>query len=226
MKTGILAAVALVATAGCVQAQSGPTTSFDGLAGSRTVDTDGNVEMNGAAVSLSGRVGGWVEMNGGAVDVNATIGGELEVNGGAVDIAGNVGGRTLINGGAVDLQGAFEGPVELNAGAADVNGEFDNGLTARVGAMEFNGIARGQFEVFGSGRDRNWRGRPRADRSEVEINGSLPAGATICAHEVRFGRDAEFAGPVTVIADSEPEFANGVSSSDVRFENRNGESCD
>lgn len=226
MKTGIVAAVALIATAGCVQAQSGPTTSFDGLAGSRTVDTDGNVEMNGAAVSLSGRVGGWVEMNGGAVDVDARIGGELEVNGGAVDVAGSVGGRTLINGGAVDLRGAFQGPVELNAGAADLDGDFADGLVVRAGALEFNGEARGQVEIFGSGRDRNWRGRPRSDRSEVEINGSLPDGAVICAHEVRFGRDAELGGQITVIADSEPEFASGVSSSNVRFENRNGESCE
>ena len=79
MRLIVLAAAALSLTAGCVQAQSGPTTTFDGIAGSRNVDTDGNVEMNGAAISLSGRVGGWVEMNGGAVDVDARIGGDLEV---------------------------------------------------------------------------------------------------------------------------------------------------
>ena len=226
MKTLVTALAALTVTAACVQAQNGPTTTFDGLAGSRDVDTDGNVEMNGAAISLSGRVGGWVEMNGGAVDIDARIGGELEVNGGAVEVAGSVGGATLINGGAVDLNGSFEGPVELNAGAAELTGDFASGFIAAVGALEFTGEARGPVEIKGSGRERNWRGQPRGDRSEVEINGRLPEGASICAHEVTFGPDAVFAGAITVRADSEPVFADGVDASQVSFTARDEESCD
>jgi hypothetical protein len=222
----ILAAAAIALTAGCVQAQSGPTTTFDGLAGSRDVDTDGNVEMNGAAVSLSGRVGGWVEMNGGAVEVDARIGGDLEVNGGAVEVSGSVGGETLINGGAVELNGSFAGLVMINAGAAELTGDFAEGFTANAGGLEFSGEARGDVVIKGSGRERNWRGQPRGDRSQVEINGRLPAGASICAHEVRFGADASFVGAITVLADSEPEFADGVDQGQVSYSPRAGESCD
>ncbi len=226
MRSIILAAAALSLTAGCVQAQSGPTTTFDGIAGSRNVDTDGNVEMNGAAISLSGRVGGWVEMNGGAVDIDARIGGDLEVNGGAADVTGSVAGSTLVNGGAVELSGSFAGPVELNAGAAELTGDFAEGLTATIGALEFAGEARGGVVIKGSGRERNWRGQLRGDRSEVEINGRLPGGASICAHEVTFGADASFAGPITVLADSPPVFASGVDDSQVRYTAREGERCE
>ena len=222
----IMAAAAMIMATGCVHAQSGPTTTFDGLAGSRDVDTDGNVEMNGAAISLSGRVGGWVEMNGGAVDVDARIGGDLEINGGAAEIAGSVGGATLINGGAVEMTGSFAGPVELNAGAAELTGDFAQGLRASVGGLEFSGEARGEVFIKGSGRDRNWRGQPRGDRSEVEINGRLPAGASICAHEVRFGPDAAFGGLIEVRADSEPDFAEGLDASRVQFTARDGQTCD
>ena len=226
MRTLAFAMAALALTAGCVQAQAGQTTSFDGLAGSRDVDTDGNVEMNGAAVSLSGRVGGWVEMNGGAVDVDARIGGDLEVNGGAAEISGSVGGSTLINGGAVELTGSFAGPVELNAGAAEMTGDFAEGFVARIGALEFSGEARGPVEITGSGRGRNWRGRERGDRSEVEINGRLAAGGTICAHEVRFGQGAVIDADVIVRADSAPIFAEGIDQARVSFEARAGETCE
>lgn len=226
MKTIMLAAAAMNLMTGCVQAQSGSTMSFDGIAGSRDVDTDGNVEMNGAAISLSGRVGGWVEMNGGAVDVDASIGGDLEINGGAVEMSGSVGGATLINGGAVDVDGSFSRQVELNAGAAELNGDFAEGVIARIGALEFTGEARGEFTVIGSGRERNWMGRERGDRSNVEINGRLPAGASICAHEVRFGPDSSFAGEIEVQADSAPIFADGVDDSQVRYTQRPMERCE
>lgn len=226
MKGIFLGAAIIAMTAGCVQAQTGPTTSFDGLAGSRNVDTDGNVEMNGAAISLAGRVGGWVEMNGGAVEVDARIGGDLEVNGGAVDVSGSVGGRTLINGGAVELEGSFTGPVELNAGAAELTGMFSDGFTASVGALEFHGEASAPVVINGSGNGRNWRGQRRGDRSEVEINGRLPGGASICAHEVRFGASASFSGPIEVFADSEPEFAEGVDTSRVVYTQRAEPTCD
>ncbi len=220
------ATAALVLATGCVQAQSGPTMTFDGLAGSRDVDTQGNVEMNGAAISLSGRIGGWVEMNGGAVEVDARVGGDLEVNGGAVDVQGSIGGATLINGGAVELDGAFTGPVTLNAGAAELTGDFAGGLHANMGALEFTGEARGAVVIKGSGRERNWRGQPRGDRSQVEINGRLPAGAAICAHEVRFGPDAAFGGQITVRADSQPEVADGVDAGEITYTRREDESCD
>ena len=226
MKTITMAVATFALAVGCAQAQDGSLTSFDGLIGRQTLDTDGDVEMNGAALSLSGRIGGWAELNGGAVEVDARIGGDLEINGGAVDVDGSVGGATLINGGAVELSGAFSGPVELNAGAAELAGDFADGLVIRAGSLEFAGEARGLVEIHGSGRERNWRGQMRADESEVEINGRLPEGAQICAHEVRFGPDAAFGGPIEVRADSQPEFAAGVDASLVNFTDRVGAACE
>lgn len=226
MRTLIMAVSAVALTIGCVQAQEGPTTSFDGLIGRQNLDTDGNVEMNGAVVSLNGRVGGWVDLNGGAIEVDARIGGDLEANGGAVDVAGSVGGSTLINAGALDLEGSFTGPVEINAGAAQVAGNFAEGLGINAGAVEFSGEARGAVVMNGSGRERNWRGQDRTDTSEIEINGRLPEGASLCAHEVRFGTGAEFGGVIEVRADAEPEFAPGVDASLVNFTERSGATCD
>ncbi len=95
-----------------------------------------------------------------------------------------------------------------------------------MGALEFTGEARGEVAINGSGRERNSRGQPRGHRSEVEINGRLPAGASICAHEVRFGPDAVFAGPVTVRADGEPETAPGVEASLINYTPREEPRCD
>lgn len=201
-------AAALLATA-CVQAQNGPTTTFDGLAGSRTVDTDGNVEMNGAAITLNGRVGGYVEMNGAAVDVDAEIGGSLEANGGAVS-----------------LTGRFNGDVEVNGGAVDLDGTFAEGFRVNAGALEFEGEATGPVAIAGSGRNRSWFGRERADRSEVEINGVLAEGGRICAHEVTFGSNASLGAPLTVIADDAPRYRDGFDSSLIAYQPRNGERCD
>lgn len=219
------AAAALLATA-CVQAQDGPTTTFDGLAGSRTVDTDGNVEMNGAAITLRGRVGGWVEMNGASVDVDAEIGGDLEANGGSVEIRGSVGGDSEANGGAVSFTGAFAGDVYVNGGSIDFRGEFASGMRVNGGSIAFSGRADGPVDIAGSGRSRTWFGRERADRSEVRINGELVAGGRICAHDVSFGRDAELGARVTVIADDPPRHPDGFDDSLVDYRPRNGERCD
>ena len=219
------AAAALLATA-CVQAQDGPTTTFDGLAGSRTVDTDGNVEMNGAAVTLKGRVGGWVMMNGASVDVDADIGGDLEANGGSVEIRGSVGGDSEANGGAVSLTGEFAGDVYVNGGSIEFRGEFASGFRANGGSIEFRGRADAPVEVAGSGRTRTLFGRERADRSEVRINGELVAGGQICAHEVTFGRNAVLGAAVTVIADDAPQYHDGFDDDLVDYQPRDGERCD
>jgi hypothetical protein len=226
MKPILAASVGALLTAACVQAQSGPTTTFDGLAGSRTVNTDGNVEMNGAAITLEGRVGGYVEMNGASVDVDATIGGDLEANGGAVEIRGSVGGESLVNGGAVSLTGSYAGPVVVNGGAVDLDGSFAEGFGVNAGHFEFEGDASGPVEVAGSGRNRNMFGRERADQSEIEINGALTAGGRLCAHEVSFGRNARVTAELVVIADEAPRYADGFDSSQIAYEAREGGRCD
>ncbi|MCP2670126.1 hypothetical protein NHF40_04200 [Maricaulaceae bacterium EIL42A08] len=226
MKPLMTAGVAALLATACVQAQSGPTSTFDGLAGSRNVNTDGNVEMNGAAISLEGRVGGYVEMNGAAVDVDAQIGGDLEANGGAVEIRGSVRGESLVNGGAVSMTGRYDGPVEVNGGAVDFDGSFGEGFSVNAGAFEFSGEAEGPVTVAGSGNNRNWMGRRRGDRSEIEINGTLSAGGQLCAHEVEFGRDAVVYEPLTVIADEEPRYADGFDASQITFVQREDSRCD
>jgi hypothetical protein len=217
------AAALTVSLAACVQAQTPERTSFDGLVGSQTVNTDGDVEMNGLAVSLEGRVGGNASMNGAALDVDARIDGDLEANGGAADIQGSVGGRTLVNAGATEMSGSFSGPVEINAGAAELSGAFLQGFNATVGALEFSGEARGPVRIMGSGRERGMFGRRDGDRSRVEISGDLRAGGAICAHEVRFTGNARVGGPLTVAADSPPEYPAGFDASNISFTPRQGE---
>lgn len=220
------AAAALAASlAACVQAQTPERTSFDGLVGSQTLDTDGDVEMNGVALSLSGRVGGNAVMNGASIEIDARIGGDLEANGGAAEIRGSVGGRTLINAGAAEVTGSFSGPVEINAGAAELTGVFMEGFTAEAGALEFTGEAGGPVRITGSGGDRSWFGGRRRDRSEVEIGGDLQAGGALCAHEVTFTGSARIGAPLTVEADSQPDYPAGFDASNIRFTLREG-ACD
>jgi len=209
----------------CVQAQDGATTTFDGLAGSRTVDTDGNVSMNGAAVTLEGRIGGWVEMNGASVDVDAQIGGHLEANGASVEIRGQVGGHSEINGANVDLNGRFIGPIELNAGNAELRGQFAAPLVANAGSLELLGDHSARVEVSGQGRDRSFLGRPRGDRSRVTVSGHLADGGTICAYEVVFRSGATLGGPLRIISDDYPELPAGMNADLVTHETRNGERC-
>ena len=95
-----------------------------------------------------------------------------------------------------------------------------------MGALEFTGEARGAVAINGSGRERNWRGQPCGYPSEVEINGRMPAGASICAHEVRFGPDAAFGGPITGRGDGEPETASGVEARLVNDTPRDAPRCD
>lgn len=217
------AAALTMSLTACVQAQSPERTSFDGLVGSQSVDIDGDVEMNGMAVSLEGRVGGNAIMNGAAVDVDARIGGDLEANGGAADIEGSVGGTTLVNAGAAELTGSFSGPVEINAGAAELSGFFQEGFVATAGALEFSGEARGPVRIMGSGRQRGMFGRRDGDRSRVEISGDLQAGGDVCAHEVRFTDGARVGGPLTIEADSQPDYPAGFDASNISFTPRQGE---
>lgn len=209
----------------CVQAQDGATTTFDGLAGSRTVNTDGNVSMNGAAVTLEGRIGGWVEMNGASVDVDAQIGGHLEANGASVEIRGQVGGHSEINGGHVELNGIFTGPIELNAANAELRGRFASRLEANAASIELLGDHAAYVTVSGQGRERSFLGRKREDRSRIVIGGHLAEGGALCAHEVRFNRGASVGGALRIVADERPDLPEGLNASLVSYEPRNGERC-
>ena len=212
--------------AGCVQASDGPTTTFDGLAGRRTVDTNGNVAMNGAAVTLEGRVGGWVEMNGASVDVRADIGGDLEANGASVEVDGQVAGASEINAGSAQLDGVYLGPVEVNAGNARLQGRYASELTANAGALNLEGDHAAPVRFAGQGRDRNFLGRERQDQSRLVIEGHLAVGGDVCAHEVIFERGATLGGILRVRADAAPDLPAGLSPDMVEFEPRNGERCD
>ncbi|MGJ3230435.1 MAG: hypothetical protein ACFE0P_01400 [Oceanicaulis sp.] len=207
----------------CVQAQSPERTSFDGLVGSRTVDTDGDVEMNGVAVTLRGRVGGDVEMNGASVDMRADVGGDVEANGASAELDGDIRGRTLVNAGSARLMGGYTGPVEVNAGAAELRGSFNRELLVRAGRVDFQGDAAAPVRFLGDGARHGWR--DRGDDSKVRVRGALHAGGTICAHEVRFEPNARVLAPLTVISDDAPLFETGFDASNVRHEPRQGD-CD
>ncbi|WP_156861296.1 hypothetical protein [Oceanicaulis alexandrii] len=226
VRTSVSALLGSVLLAGCVQASDGPTTTFDGLAGRRTVDTNGNVAMNGAAVTLEGRVGGWVEMNGASVDVRADIGGDLEANGASVEVDGQVAGASEINAGSAQLDGVYLGPVEVNAGNARLQGRYASELTANAGALTLEGDHAAPVRFAGQGRDRNFLGRERQDQSRLVIEGHLAVGGDVCAHEVIFERGATLGGVLRVRADAAPDLPAGLSPDMVEFEPRNGERCD
>ncbi|WP_440959770.1 hypothetical protein ACFELO_06730 [Oceanicaulis sp. LC35] len=224
-RTSLGAAIVGVMLTGCVQASDGPTTTFDGLAGRRTVDTDGNVEMNGAAITLEGRVGGWVEMNGASVDVRAQIGGDLEANGASVDVSGQVAGRSEINAGSADLEGIYLGPVEVNAGNAHLDGRYAQSVHANAGSMTLHGDHAAPVYFAGAGRDRSFLGRERSDRSRLIIEGHLAAGGEVCAHEVIFERGATLGDILRVRADSTPDLPAGIEADMIDFTPRNGDDC-
>ncbi|XBQ15692.1 MAG: hypothetical protein ABL308_12115 [Oceanicaulis sp.] len=223
MKHLAIAAAVSVFAAGCVQAQSVERTTFDGIVGTHNLDTDGDVEMNGVAVTLRGRVGGNVEMNGASVDMRADVAGDVEANGGSAELNGEIGGRTEVNAGSARLMGSYAGPVEVAAGAAELRGAFANALEIDAGRINFRGEANGPIRFHGQGERHGWR--DRGDDSEIRIRGALNAGGRICAHEVRFESGAVIGGPLEVVADSPPEFAVGVDQSRITFVQRDGR-CD
>ena len=225
MRTGLGAVLSVMMLTGCVQASDGPTTTFDGLAGRRSVDTDGNVEMNGAAITLEGRVGGWVEMNGASVDIRADIGGDLEANGASVEIDGQVTGASEINAGSAHLSGVYLGPVEVNAGNARLEGRYAQTLRANAGAMTLEGDHAAPVYFAGAGRDRNFLGRERSDRSRLVIDGHLAAGGDVCAHEVIIERGATLGDVLRVRADARPDLPSGLSPEMIEYTPRDGERC-
>lgn len=225
MRMSLSAVLGAMMLTGCVQATDGPTMTFDGLAGRRNVDTDGNVVMNGAAITLEGRVGGWAEMNGASVDVRADIGGDLEANGASVEIDGQVTGASEINAGSAELDGVFLGPVELNAGNARLDGHYAQTLRANAGALTLRGDHAAPVFFAGAGRDRNFLGRERSDRSRLTVDGHLAAGGEVCAHEVIIERGASLGDVLHVRADSRPDLPSGVSAEMIDFTPRDGDDC-
>ena len=221
MKTLFLAASVSVLALGSAQAIDGNSISYSGLAADRTVDTDGNVDMNGAAITLNGRVGGNVDMNGAAVDLNAEIGGDLYANGGAISIDAEVGGETEVNGGAITLEGSYNGDAHINGGALDLNGNFQR-ISANFGDLDFRGTAAGPVELSGQRRGGLFR---RGDQSEVYISGHLAAGGEICAHSVEFDDGARVDGTLMVYADEEPSYPAGFNAASITFVERTEQDC-
>lgn len=209
-----------LALSACVQEQTPERTSFDGLAGTRTVDTDGDVEMNGVSVTLRGRVGGDVEMNGASVDLRADVDGDAEANGASAELDGDFRGRTLVNAGSASLNGRYSGPVEVNAGAAELRGVFNDALVVRASRVNFRGDAAAPVRLIGEGARYGWREDSASSR--VRVRGVLSAGGTICAHKVSFTSGARVGAPLAVIADSAPEFAPGFDPVHVTYQPREG----
>ncbi len=118
------------------------------------------------------------------MDVRADIGGDLEANGASVEIDGQVTGASEINAGSAQLSGVYLGPVEVNAGNARLEGRYAQTLRANAGAMTLEGDHAAPVYFAGAGRDRNFLGRERSDRSRLVIDGHLAAGGDVCAHEV------------------------------------------
>ncbi|MEE2524935.1 hypothetical protein V0U79_01035 [Hyphobacterium sp. HN65] len=202
--------------------------SGDGDFSGATVEVSGtfgrDLEVSGASVEVDANVGEDLEASGGAVEVSGTVGGDAEISGGAVDIDLQVSGRSDISGGAIDVtrNSSFAGDVEISVGAMEFAGHAQSDLDIEFGDMDFTGQVDGVADFRGHNREGFFR---RRDRSEVEISGTLASGGEICAHEVRFMDGAQVNGPLTVRADSEPEYASGFDASNVTYVDRDGERC-
>jgi cytoskeletal protein CcmA (bactofilin family) len=236
----------LLAVAGCVLAASpalaqSQNVSMSGITVDYSGDVSGNGSFSGATVDVSGSFGRDLEVSGAAVDIDAVVGGELEASGGAISVFGNVegdaelsggaveislqvGGESEISGGAVEVspQSVFTGYAEISVGALEFSGHAMSDLDVDFGDMEFSGRADGVVDFDGNSREGIFR---RRDRSEIEISGVLNGGGEICAHEVRFTSGAEVNEALTVHADSEPEFADGFDSGNVRYVERDRQRC-
>lgn len=236
----LLSASAAVLLVSPVLAQS-QNVSMSGVTVDYTGDVAGNGEFSGATVDVSGTFGGDLEVSGAAVEINADVGGDLEASGGAVEVSGSVGGDAEISGGAVDIDlqiagraeisggavdvspdSVFIGDVEISAGALEFGGHAMSALQLRFGDMEFSGRADQAVDFAGNKREGIFR---RRDRSEIGISGILEAGGTICAHEVRFLAGAEVNGPLTILADDEPDYAAGFDATNITYTPRDNERC-
>ncbi|MEO1038155.1 MAG: hypothetical protein AAFX09_01320 [Pseudomonadota bacterium] len=219
LKTSFTAitAASLLASAGAIAAT--PTQTFDGLAGSRTYNTDGNVEMNGMSVTAKGRIGGDLEMNGATVDGEAEVGGDLFLNGASVEFTGSVGGAAEVNGAGITLNGDFLGPIEVNAARARLRGRYIGPVELNVGRGVLAGSFSQPVQVIGESDNRN-------DRSRIIVEGELASGGSICAHEVRFEDGAVLGEVLTVRADSEPVLPESIPADRVDFTDRDGADCD
>lgn len=216
-----------VSMSGIVVDYSGEVTG-DGDFSGATVEVSGSfgrdLEVSGASVEIRADVGEDLEASGGAVEVSGTVGGNAEISGGAVDIDLEVAGRTEISGGAIDVSrtSTFTGDVEISVGAMEFAGHALSDLDIEFGDLEFSGNVDGMADFRGHNREGFFR---RRDRSEIEISGTLAGGGEICAHEVRFMEVAQVNGPLTVRADSEPEYSSGFDASNVTYVDRDGERC-
>lgn len=213
----LLAGTALCGTAHAQQAE------FSGIVGTYNADTDGDLEMNGAAVTATGRIGGNLEMNGASVDVDAEIGGDMELNGAGIEMQGSVGGSTLVNGAGVSLDGDFAGPVEINAAGVSLAGSYHGPVELNVGGAELEGVFAGPVTLTGQGEGGWFR---RGNRTEVEISGDLQAGGSICAHEVEFEFGARLGARLRIEADAAPDVPSHIDASLVQFTQREGQTCD
>jgi len=224
MKYALLAAV-LLAAAGCAQSHAQQSANFSGIVGSRNVDTDGDVSMNGVSIRLRGRAGGNVEMNGATIDVVATVGGDLRADGASVKIDSAVTGSSRINAGSADLDGEFEGAVTVMAGSAGLAGRYASPVMVRARSIEFSGEALEPVRFMGADQRQGglW-GRLRRG-SRVKIAGALAAGGEICARQVRFDRGASIGAPVYVRADTLHALPDTIDPSRVIHEARENGSC-
>lgn len=196
--------------------------SFSGLAGNKTVDTDGSVSMDGAAVTVRGRIGQNLSMDGASVDVYADIGGNVELNGAGIEMDGSAGGRVEANGASIRLEGEYAGPVELNGASLRLDGNFDGPITANGGNLRLSGVYSRPITFKGEGSGRLFR---RSNQSRVHIDADLRAGGTICAHEVSFSADSRVGQRLVIVADDRPSLPQGIDVALVEYEQRNDCQC-
>ncbi|WP_019961818.1 hypothetical protein [Woodsholea maritima] len=211
IKHSLLASIMTGAVAISAHAQD---SSFDGLAGHVEENVNGNMEMNGASVSFTGRVTGDLIMNGAAVSAEATVLGNVDLNGGSVSFEGNVAGSSTINSGALTLQGQFAGPVEIQAGAATLDGDFAEALSINAGKVELDGRYAGPIRIY---TEANSGFLHRRDRSRVTLKGDYARGGEVCSYEVRLDDNIRIGGPLVIMATERPDVPSGVNPDLITF---------
>lgn len=215
----LLASIMTGALAVSAHAQN---SSFDGLAGHVEEDVNGDMEMNGASVSFTGRVTGDLIMNGAAVTAEATVLGNVDLNGGSVNFEGNVAGDSVVNSGALTMSGQFAGPVTIQAGAVTLDGDFAEALSIDAGKVDLDGRYAGLIRIYA---EANSGFIHRRDRSRVTLKGDYASGGEVCSYEVRLDENIRLGGPLLIMTTERPDVPSGVDASLITFEDQPQGGC-
>jgi len=202
MKTVLLIAVSTFALTACSYSASGPANNRSieraGLVASGDVDATGSAEYAGMFVDAGGDIDRDLSLSGANVTSDARVGGNLNIEGARIRFTGRVEGRTEIAGATMYLNGYFGDNLEVMGARATIDGDVMGELNAIGARFNLEGRFASPVHIVGGGREgRNGR---------VVVTGSLEQGGYICASRVEIRHQAQITGPLTIIAETRPDW--------------------